>query len=123
MRIIYTLFKLRLFFKASSLKTFRSFLHEIRVYHSEHLLLCRPELSIPDIAYRVGFSDPKYYYREFKKKHGHTPHQHRIWYRRYNENVTADNILEPHDHLEEIDNCIARLLSKTIYTTECEVEI
>lgn len=109
------------FFKASSLKTFRSFLHEIRVYHSEHLLLCRPELSIPDIAYRVGFSDPKYYYREFKKKHGHTPHQHRIWYRRYNENVTDDIILDPHDHLDEIDDCIARLLSKTIYTTECEM--
>lgn len=108
------------FFKASSLKTFRNFLHEIRVYHSEHLLLCYPELSIPDIAYRVGFSDPKYYYREFKKKHGHTPHQHRIWYRKYNEDVQPDLVLDPREHLEEIDGCIRRLLSEAIYLAECE---
>ena len=110
------------FFKTSSLKTFRNFLHEIRVYHSEHLLLCHPELSIPDIAYQVGFSDPKYYYREFKKKHAHTPHQHRIWYRKYNEKTRPDDVLDPYLHREEVESCICRLLSRSIYLTECDLK-
>lgn len=102
------------FFKESSLKTFRNFLHELRVYHSEHLLLCRPDLSVPDIGYLVGFSDPKFFYREFKKHHGHTPHQHRIWYREYNKKVTPDAVLDVRDHLSEIEVCISKLLVQTV---------
>ncbi len=103
------------FFKDSSLKTFRNFLHELRVYHSEHLLLCHPELSVPDIGYRIGFSDPKFFYREFRKKHGHTPHQHRIWYRRYNENVEPDEILDVQKHPEETEAIINELYAQTVY--------
>lgn len=106
------------FFKDSSLKTFRNFLHEIRVYHSEHLLLCHPEISVPDIGYRVGFSDPKFFYREFKKKHSHTPHQHRIWYRKYNEQVSSDVTVPIENNVNEIRDCITQLFTNTVYTTE-----
>lgn len=109
------------FFKDSSLKTFRNFLHEIRVYHSEHLLLCHPEISVPDIGYRVGFSDPKFFYREFKRKHDHTPHQHRIWYRRYNESVCADTIFSIEEHREIIKDCIAELFANIVYQTEIHI--
>jgi len=107
------------FFKESSLKTFRNFLHEIRVYHSEHLLLCHPDIPVPDIGYQVGFSDPKFFYREFKKKHGHTPHQHRIWYRRYNEGTAPDIILDTGEHIDEIEDCVAELFSHITYEIEC----
>ncbi|MDD6189987.1 MAG: AraC family transcriptional regulator [Firmicutes bacterium] len=110
------------FFKDSSLKTFRNFLHEIRVYHSEHLLLCQPELSVPDIGYRVGFSDPKFFYREFKRKHEHTPHQHRIWYRNYNKKTAPDVELSVKDHMDLIKECITELYADTIYLTEMNME-
>lgn len=108
------------FFKDSSLKTFRNFLHEIRIYHSEHLLLCYPEIRVPDVGYRVGFSDPKFYYREFKKKHGHTPHQHRIWYRQYNKRVMDDTILSISENAIEIKECIIKLFSNAAYFKEID---
>lgn len=102
------------FFKTTSLKTFRAFLHEIRVYHSEHMLLCRPEMSVPEIGYACGFSDPKFFYREFRKKHGHTPHQHRIWYRQYNKLVAADTVYSLQEKEQELCVCIARFFSDTV---------
>ena len=102
------------FFKTTSLKTFRAFLHEIRVYHSEHLLLCNPELSVPEVGYTCGFSDPKYFYREFKKKHGHTPHQHRIWYRNYNQLVSDDTVYSLQEKKQALYECIACFYSEMI---------
>ena len=95
------------FFKTTSLKTFRNFLHEIRVYHSEHLLLCRPEMSVPEIGYACGFSDPKLFYREFRKIHKHTPHQHRIRYREYNRLVADDIRFTQAEKKQDLHCCIA----------------
>lgn len=106
------------FFKSSSLKTFRNFLHEIRVYHSEHLLLCHPALSVPEVGYRVGFSDPKFFYREFRRKHGHTPHQHRIWYRHYNKNASPDILIPITENMNQIRECITELYTSTVFLTE-----
>ena len=106
------------FFKESSLKTFRNFLQELRVYHSEHLLLCHPEMSVPDVGYRVGFSDPKFFYREFRKRYGHPPHQHRILYRVYNKSVSPDIRFDAGEHLPQIESCINDLFSRTV----CELK-
>lgn len=103
------------FFKTTSLKTFRAFLHEIRVYHSEHMLLCSPEMTVPEIGYACGFSDPKFFYREFRKKHGHTPHQHRIWYRNYNRLISKDTIFAPEEQRQVINNCIAGFYSNMVW--------
>jgi xylan 1,4-beta-xylosidase len=102
------------FFKDSSLKTFRNFLHEIRVYHSEHLLLCNPDVSVPDISYQVGFSDPKIFYREFRRKHGHTPHRHRIWYRNYNGELTPDIPVTFDENADEIRLYMTRLFAEIV---------
>lgn len=61
------------FFKAASSSSFENFLHEIRVYHSEYLLLCKPGMSVSDISYECGFSNPRLFFREFKKIHGTPP--------------------------------------------------
>lgn len=110
------------FFKDSSLKTFRNFLHEIRVYHSEHLLLCHPELSVPEVGYLVGFSDPKFFYREFKRKHSQTPYQHRIWYRNYNRKVSPDTVLSIEENSDLIKDCITGLYTKTVYAAEKDLD-
>ena len=102
------------FFKTTSLKTFRAFLHEIRVYHSEHMLLCNTEMSVPEIGYACGFSDPKFFYREFKKKHGHTPHQHRIWYRNYNKLIAEDTVFSLDEKKQELNDCVACFYSNLI---------
>lgn len=106
------------FFKDSSLKTFRNFLHEIRVYHSEHLLLCNPDMSIPEIAYRVGFSDSKIFYREFRRKHDHTPHKHRIWYRNYNAGVIPDRPVAIDENADEIRMCVSRQFADIVRDME-----
>ena len=102
------------FFKTTSLKTFRAFLHEIRVYHSEHMLLCNTEMSVPEIGYACGFSDPKFFYREFRKKHGHTPHQHRIWYRNYNKLVAEDTLFTLEEKKQELNDCVACFYSNLV---------
>ena len=102
------------FFKTTSLKTFRTFLHEIRVYHSERMLLCNTEMSVPQIGYACGFSDPKFFYREFRKKHHHTPHQHRIWYRNYNKLVAEDTVFSLEEKKQELNDCIACFYSNLV---------
>lgn len=41
------------------------------------LLLVNPELSISDVADRVGFSDSNYFYRQFKRHYGLPPQKYR----------------------------------------------
>ena len=53
------------------------------------------------------FSDPKYFYREFRKKHGHTPHQHRIWYKSYNRQVSDDITYTLEEKRLELEHYIA----------------
>ena len=84
------------------------------MYHSEHLLLCRPELSVPEVGYACGFSDPKFFYREFRKKHGHTPHQHRIWYREYNRLAMEDTVYTLAEKEPELLDCIAGFYSDMV---------
>ena len=102
------------FFKTTSLKTFRAFLHEIRVYHSEHLLLCHPDMPVPEVGYACGFSDPKFFYREFKKTYGRTPQQHRIWYRDYNGLVSEDVVYDFAEKGQEIERCVAGFFSDAL---------
>ena len=63
--------------------TFSNYLAVLRVYYSERALLSTKR-NISDIAFDFGFSDPKFYYRNFKKWYGRTPVQHRQWWRAFN---------------------------------------
>ena len=72
-------------------------------------------MTVPEIGYACGFSDPKFFYREFRKKHGHTPHQHRIWYRNYNRLISKDTIFAPEEQRQVINNCIAGFYSNMVW--------
>lgn len=57
-------------------KTITDYLQNLRVEHAK-ALLARPELSIGEIAEKVGYSDAKYFVRVFKRMTGITPNTFR----------------------------------------------
>ena len=65
----------RLFRKCFNI-TFQEYLVRYRLKESTRLLL-NPIASIADVAYSVGFNDPSYYARAFKKHLGVSPSQFR----------------------------------------------
>lgn len=70
------------FFRNTIFGGFNVMLNFIRCFSAEHLLLTT-ELPVSEISARCGFSDPKYFYKHFKRWWGRTPQQHRIWYKNY----------------------------------------
>lgn len=58
-------------------QTPNNFIMNIRLKKSVHFLTHHQEFSVSEIAYKVGFSEPAYYIKCFKKLFGHTPAQYR----------------------------------------------
>ncbi len=52
------------------------FLRQVRMQRAEQLI-ARSKMSISEVAYAVGFSDPKYFTKCFKKQTGLTPSEYR----------------------------------------------
>ena len=52
------------------------FVRHIRILRAEELI-SQTEDSFSQIAYAVGFSDPKYFTKVFKKETGMTPSEYR----------------------------------------------
>lgn len=65
----------RLFKKAVGMP-FLQYLHRLRIYRTEQLLT-ETDLSVSEIADRVGFCSAAYFAETFKKVHSHTPREHR----------------------------------------------
>ena len=49
------------------------FIRDIRMKEARRIAQQQPEIRISDLAYRVGFQDPKYFATTFKKLYGVTP--------------------------------------------------
>ncbi|MBN1672749.1 MAG: PocR ligand-binding domain-containing protein [Kiritimatiellae bacterium] len=54
-------------------RSFKRVQIELRVEHAEHLLRTRPELSVREVARRVGYEDALYFSRLFRKYRGGPP--------------------------------------------------
>jgi AraC-like DNA-binding protein len=52
------------------------FIHDIVIQRAAHLLESGT-LSVKDVAYTIGLSDPKYFSKCFKKKYGLTPSEYK----------------------------------------------
>ncbi|NLD19110.1 MAG: AraC family transcriptional regulator [Clostridiales bacterium] len=77
------------FMRKSPYGSFSSMMGYIRCYHAQYMML-ETEYSITEVAYRCGFSDEKYLYKNFHSWWGKTPTEHRRWFKKY---ITApDNI-------------------------------
>lgn len=57
-------------------QSFASFLCSVRLSAAEHLLITT-DISITEVAFRVGFSDASYFTRRFSEKNGMTPGAYR----------------------------------------------
>ena len=57
--------------------TFAELRDEVRVAMADELLTV-PQLSIPQIAERLGYAEPTSFINAFKRWHGVTPHAFRI---------------------------------------------
>jgi two-component system response regulator YesN len=64
------------FFKKETGKSFVEFVTEFRIERASELL-CSTNLNTSEVAYRVGFNDPKYFARIFKRGVGVTPSEYR----------------------------------------------
>ncbi len=53
------------------------FLKNLRISRACHLLVHNPEMNISEVAYSVGFTDPKYFARNFKQNTGMSPSEYR----------------------------------------------
>lgn len=63
-------------FKKQVGKSLIDYLTNVRIQHAKELLI-DPERSVEDISDEVGFSDPKYFTRRFKKYTGVSPREYR----------------------------------------------
>lgn len=54
-----------------------SFLLKLRVDQARRLLRDRPDLTVEQIALSVGFHDPLYFSKQFRRLHGESPTQYR----------------------------------------------
>lgn len=50
-----------------------SFIRDIRMKEAQRIARQEPDIRVSDLAYRVGFQDPKYFATSFKKQYGVTP--------------------------------------------------
>ena len=50
---------------------------DARMQHAMQLLQQNPYLSVSDVAYKCGYSDPRYFSRSFKMKYGSSPSDYR----------------------------------------------
>jgi len=58
--------------KALTQKTTTQFVRSVRMQHARQLLK-KTDLQIAEIAFRVGYSDPSYFSRQFSEEFGHPP--------------------------------------------------
>jgi AraC-like DNA-binding protein len=68
------------YFKKSTLKTFMSFLSELRICHAKKLLIQKEELAISDVCFDSGFENLSNFNRKFKEMTSMTPKEYRRHY-------------------------------------------
>ncbi len=76
--------------KALTGKNVTAFIRDIRIKTACQLAKDNPDLRVSDIAYRVGFKDPKYFATTFKKEMGIQPKE-------YFDQLRTDAYLSPKD--------------------------
>ena len=95
------------FLSKSPFQSFSNMINYIRCYQSETFLLTTNLPNI-EISYKCGFSDPKYFYKNFKKWYGHTPSEHRNQYIQQSNTPQQYQILQNSDILYILEKHIAR---------------
>jgi AraC family transcriptional regulator len=77
----YSLQHLNRLFKARYGTTIHQYLIHVQLEHAERLMLDYPELSLHNIAEKVGM-EASYFMKVFRKKKGLTPRSYKVWQKR-----------------------------------------
>lgn len=93
------------FMASSTYGSFRNMLGYIRSYEAQYLLLTT-SLSILTIAHMCGFSNDKYFYKQFKSWWNKTPQQYRNWIKNYIEKPDHIDFYGDEDSLRLLTPCI-----------------
>lgn len=102
------------FISRTVFKSFNLMLKYIRCYEAEHLLLTT-DLSNAEVAYRCGFSDPKYFYSTFKHWWECTPTEHRNRYQTYLQEPSSFEVLNAPEALRTLKESISRWHMEKIF--------
>lgn len=86
-------------FQSLTDKTLVDFMRYFRLQKAVSLLT-KHNFTISEIAFRVGFNDPKYFSKCFKKEYGKTPKQYKLEH----ESKRASSNLIPDDSINEFPN-------------------
>ncbi len=105
-------------FKDVSAWSFQDMLSFTRIWKSEELLL-NSDMSVNEISYKIGFSDPKYYYKNFKKYYHCTPLDYR---KRLKKDIEAGNRLHEVE-LRTVIEIVERYSKLPIPDEEIEYDI
>lgn len=104
------------FVKASPYGSFSRMIGYIRCYASQPLLLSS-ELSVIEISNQCGFSDDKYYYKNFRFFFGKTPNQYRQWFKDYLKNPDSITDIPASDACLILEPYVAGYFSHNILTS------
>lgn len=104
------------FLKKTSFLGLRGLRTYVRVYKAE-LMLLTTDMNITDISYQCGFSDPKYFYKAFRKWYGHTPMTHRKIYKSYMKLNVPSKIYSAMDIYDDLMKWI------TYYQAELQIKL
>ena len=95
------------FLKKTTFQGFSPMLNYLRCFEAERLILTT-DLPAAEISQRCGFSDPKYYYRHFRKWFEHTPKEYRDRYRQDTEIPASFREYAPQEAFSKIEAYLAR---------------
>lgn len=93
------------FFMTTSYRGFPRVVMDVRSYMSSILLLETND-NVSDIAYKVGFTSPNYYYRVFRSWTNTTPHRYRKEMRRLQAQAEENRYYDPKEKKEELEHFI-----------------
>lgn len=99
------------FLRKTNFNSFNLMIKFIRCYEAENLLLTT-QMSVADISFACGFSDPKYFYSAFKIHWGCTPAEHRRKYKKLSDLGTDFAPLSDSEKIHVLKNCIVRQIIK-----------
>ena len=103
------------FIRKSSYKSFSNMIGYLRCFHAQYMLL-NTEMSVVQISNKCGFSDIKYFYKNFRRFWGKTPTEHRKWFAEYIK--TPDDVYhyDRNELLSRIEPFIADYFMKNVFS-------
>ena len=104
------------FVRSSPYGSFSRMIGYIRCYASQSLLLSS-ELSVIEISGQCGFSDDKYYYKNFRYFFEKTPDQYRQWFRKYLKTPDSITDISLPESCRILEPYVAEYFSSNIMTS------